>query len=102
MTTAPLTLLRSTAPHAGLAALSAELWAAYKRLPMAQRVALAMRDSMPRTGESVLELAIAAELCGSAARILTDSRAWPDAMKAARAAIRETRGILHPDGRVTR
>lgn len=92
--TTPLDLLRSTGPHAGLAALSAELDAAVDALPKAQRVALALRDAYPRMGERHLEPCIAVELC-------TD-RSWAEAMNLARAALRETRGILDPVlGRVT-
>lgn len=90
--TTPLDTLRSTGPHAGLAALSAELWAAWMALPKPQRVALALRDEYPRTGELALAAGIAVELGGP----------WSDALKLARAALRETRGILDPDGKVTR
>lgn len=92
--TTPLALLRSTAPHAGLAALSRELWAAYERLPKALRLALVAWDNCPRTSESALAAGIAC--------MLSDDLAWSEAMKLARAALRETRGILSPDGKVSR
>lgn len=56
---APLELLRSTGPHAGLASLSGELFAVWITLPRPQRTALACRDTHPGMGEEALATGIA-------------------------------------------
>ena len=95
----PLTLLRSTAPHAGLAAMSDELRAAVDALPRAQQIALIFRDVFAGTPDSELEGRVALELCH---RRSVQVAGLSEARELARAALKETRGILHPDGKVTR
>lgn len=91
----PLELLRSTGPHAGLAAMSGELWQAWLNLPPPERQALALRDSRPAIAEEVLAEYLVIW------RPMDVSRG--DALLTARAALRRTRGILDPiNGKVTR